>query len=131
MTKYMLVLIVLSLPAQADESSVRIGLICCSHHWKNDYDYNESNPGIYVGYNPFIVGVVRNSYDQTSVFVAVEERVSKYMSLSFGIASGYEDASYNVGGEYLPIISINFNLGPITLMNNPMFSALALEIELR
>lgn len=75
-----------------------------SHHtdWDEEFDPNEDNPGLIVGYDNYRAGCYENSYSRTSCLIAYEATLhnTKYldMGVGVGLVSGYEDDEIKSGG---------------------------------
>jgi hypothetical protein len=63
-------------------------LIMTSIHLDNSYDYNETNPGIIIGYEQVYAGCYRNSFDKTSCLLGYGVELELTEKLSVGALAG-------------------------------------------
>lgn len=71
-------------------TSLIIGLHAVSFHTDTKSGYNNVNPGIYAGYNSYVVGTYYNSDRKQSVYVGkVFETESCRFDMTVGAVTGY------------------------------------------
>ena len=116
-----------------EETKMAVGVLLTSHHFKkyDDYDYQESNNGIYLNIESWSTGTYRNSADEQSAFVAYNSNLYKnglfQVGLVTGIANGY-DGWQNAQGDYMPILGFSTQWAYLKTILS--YDALALGIEL-
>ena len=99
-------------------SEDHLGIIIRSTHLNDKIENpNESNLGVYVQHEKWQLGIYTNSYDDTSVFIAVETGITDYVSFSLGAVSGYEKNPNNKEG-FLPLAFINIYIKQFTISVN-------------
>jgi len=117
--------------AQAEETDLRIGLLCCSYHYDDDEDYNEENPGAFIAVDGWTLAAFENSYEETSVMFGYEEYVTDNFGLFVGVASGYGDTDAAMfESDFTIVAALTFRFGPVKPLVTPKVSALALEFDL-
>lgn len=132
--------------AKGEEGDWSATILLGSHHTSDNYtcngqdrDYNESNPGLLIGYKWFFVGRFENSHSgcddyKYSNVVGAEAPLGQLgfvqFSVTAGIADGYPE-DYDSGssrgfGEYMPWASINGRVGPVKIFYGYKVIALGL-----
>ena len=107
---------------------IDIFLIMTSIHLDNSERYNEVNPGIAIRHEQVIAGVYRNSFYDTSAFVAWDMNW-KHDEIEYGFLSGgvtgYE-YDFTIGGVtafVAPYVSYDFNgVKPTVLLMGNAFT---------
>lgn len=78
---------------------------------KTKYELNETNPGFGIVYKHLSAGFYKNSFSETSVYLAYHQEFSFSDNINYGFDVGtsrysnYSSANTNLPDEYVPIFS--------------------------
>ena len=113
------------------DADIAIGTILKSHHFDDDYDFNETHNGAYLRVERWTVGTYTNSFDAQSTFVTYNPKIYSGRSLAInlvaGVANGYGGSAY-ARGDYLPLLGVGAQWMHLTAVMQ--YGVVALGIEL-
>lgn len=113
MKRYILLILLLTSSVQADEVEV---LLQAAHYdiTYNKWDTTYNNNTLGIGYTSghLVIGVYRNSFDKTTIYMARRTILNQYIGYELGVATGYEDM---YGLPLQPIVNAYVQHGPIKL----------------
>lgn len=115
------------------DADIAIGTILKSHHFDDDYDFNETHNGLYINIDRWSAGTYANSVDTRSNFITYNSPLFRNNSVSIdlvtGIASGYEGWE-NAQGDYLPILGASARWSFLKAMLSYDVVAVGIELPL-
>jgi hypothetical protein len=102
-----------------------------------DRDYNESNPGLIIGYKNFILGRYENSESgcgdiEYSNLIGADANLGELGPVQFSVTAGLSDGYQDEGGsfgEYKAWASVNAQLGPVKIYYGYRVIALGLTFN--
>ncbi len=116
-----------------ENTEIAIGTILKSHHFDDEYDYNESHDGLYININRWSVGTYTNSSYSRSHFITYNSPLYRSRSLTVnfvtGVANGYEGWEH-AQGDYLPIVGASARWSYLKAMLSYDVVAVGLELPL-
>lgn len=116
-----------------ENTEIAIGAILKSHHFDDEYDYNDTHDGLYININRWSVGTYTNSSYTRSNFITYNSPLYRNNSITVnfvtGVASGYEGWE-NAQGDFLPIVGASARWSYLKAMLSYDVVAVGLEMPL-
>jgi len=100
-----------------------------AYHWHNQDQYVQDSGGLYLQTEKYASGMFRNSYGDTSLFLARRWQPAENWSLFAGLANGYEQDQYAQHG-LLPILGAKYTNGMFNVTLTPMWASMGVEIPI-
>jgi len=111
LTRSVCLVAALSLSPMPTHAETAIGALAYTYHFDDTNITNEQTYGLFIRQDRWAFGAYKNSFDDTSLFVAFNEPVHKHLSITLGVASGYDGQNEAAINDYALIVGFTVNLG--------------------